>query len=154
MTTCLPVLRVVSSSALWAQSGELWLSGGAFILANRNIGSPSPDGQANDIQLGDGFRVGFRFDFNSAGSIGHETQYAYNRTSFIDNTGQIRPDAGNAGTAIHQGGYILYYGRATKKESKVRPFATAGIHFSDFVLPGSGGPQGSSVNPEATWAGE
>jgi hypothetical protein len=146
MTKCLPVLMVVASSALWAQSGELWLSGGASILANRNIGSPSSGGQTSDVQLGDGFRLGFRFDFNSAGHIGHEIQYGYNRTSFVDNTGTIRPDMSSNGMAIHQGGYNLLYYRRAKEESKVRPFATAGVHFSDFVLPGSGGPpQGGSV---------
>src|SRR5579862_3552532 len=149
MKKCFPVLILVASSTLWAQSGELWLfSGGASILANGNIGSPVPDGRTNDVQLGNGFRIGFRFDFNSAGRIGHEIQYGYNRTNFVDNTGKILPEVGSAGTAIHQGGYnLLYYFRATKEESKVRPFATAGIHFSDFVLPGSGGPQGGSVRP-------
>jgi hypothetical protein len=148
MKKCLPVLILVASSTLWAQSGTLWFSGGASILANGNIGSPFPDGQTSDVQLGNGFRLGFRFDFNSAGRIGHEIQYGYNRTNFVDNTGKILPDAGSAGTAIHQGGYnLLYYLRARKEESKVRPFATAGFHFSDFVLPGSGGPQGGSVRP-------
>lgn len=148
MKKYLPVLMVVASSALSAQSGELWFSGGASILANRNIGSPFPDGRTNDVQLGNGFRIGFRFDFNSAGRIGHEIQYGYNRTDFVDKTGTIRSDAGSAGMAIHQGGYnLLYYLRARKEESMVRPFATAGIHFSDFVLPGSGGPQGGSVRP-------
>lgn len=149
MYKCLPVLFVVASSALWAQSGELWFSGGASILANRNIGSSFSDGKTSDVQLGNGFRIGFRFDLNSVGHIGHEIQYAYNRTNFVDNTGTILPDVGSAGTAIHQGGYnLLYYLRATKENSKVRPFATAGFQFSDFVLPASAGPQqGSSVRP-------
>jgi hypothetical protein len=140
-------LIVVASSALWAQSGELWFSGGASILANRNIGSPSPDGQTSNVQLGDGYRLSFRFDFNTAGRLGHEITYAYNHTNFVDNTKTLLPDLGSAGTAIHQGGYnILYYLRP-KEESKVRPFATAGIQFSDFELPGAEGPQGSSVKP-------
>jgi hypothetical protein len=153
MKKCLPVLILVASGALRAQSGELWLfSGGASILANGNIGSPFSDGQTSDVQLGNGFRLGFRFDFNSAGHLGHEIQYGYNRTNFVDNTGQIRPDNSNNGMGIHQGGYnLLYYLHAAKKESKeeskVRPFATAGFHLSDFVLPGSGGPQGGSVKP-------
>jgi len=137
------------SSAVWAQSGELWLSGGASLLANGNIGSPSPDGPSSDVHLGNGFRVGFRFDLNSAGHIGHEILYAYNRTNFADNTGTILPNVGSAGTAIHQAGYnLLYYRRATKEESRVRPFATAGFQVSDFVLPASSEPQqGSSVRP-------
>lgn len=72
MKTLLPLLLLAFSGALRAQSGELWLSGGASILANRNIGSPFSDGQSSDVRLGDGFRIGARFAFNSAGHIGHE----------------------------------------------------------------------------------
>jgi hypothetical protein len=149
MKTSLSLLLFALSGALSAQSGELWFSGGASILANRNIGSPSSDGQPSDVQLGDGFRLGVRFGFNSAGHIGHEIQYMYNRTNFVDNTGTILPDTGSAGTAIHQAGYnLLYYLRTSKEEPKVRPFGTVGFHLSDFVLPAVSGPQqGSSVRP-------
>lgn len=146
MKKCMLAWLVLSTSALFAQSGELWFSGGASLLAPKNIGSPSPDGDQSDIRLGDGFRFGFRYDLNSAGHIGHEIQYAYNRTDLTDNTGAILGDAGSAGVAIHQAGYnVLYYLHETREALKVRPFLTAGVHFSDFVLPGSGGPQGSSV---------
>jgi opacity protein-like surface antigen len=142
------------SSALWAQSGEIWLSGGASILSHRDIGSPFPDGALDDVQLDHGFRVGFRFGYNSAGHIGHEIQYAYNRSDFSDNTGTILPDANSAGTAIHQGGYnLLYYLNATNEGAKARPFATVGVHFSDFVLPGSATPQGSSVKWGVNYGG-
>jgi hypothetical protein len=64
----------------------------------------------------------------------------------MDNTGAILGDAGSAGTAIHQGGYnLLYYFPATKEGLKMRPFVTGGVHFNDFVLPGSAALQGSSV---------
>jgi hypothetical protein len=146
MKIILPLLLLSFSSELWAQSGELWFGGGASILSNRGIGSPSSDGKPSDVQLGDGFRIGFRFAFNSAGHLGHEIQYAYNRTNLMDNTGAILGDAGSAGTAIHQGGYnLLYYFPATKEGLKMRPFVTGGVHFSDFVLPGSAALQGSSV---------
>ncbi|HXP86082.1 MAG TPA: outer membrane beta-barrel protein [Bryobacteraceae bacterium] len=155
MKTVLPILLFVFSCQLRAQSGELWLSGGASLLANGAIGSPSPDGSSSDVQLGNGFRVGFRYGFNSAGHIGHEIQYMYNRTDFIDNTGMILPEVGSAGTAIHQAGYnLLYYKRAAKEESRIRPFATVGFHLSDFVLPPSAGPQqGSSVRPGGNFGG-
>lgn len=146
MKTVLPLLLVVFSGALRAQSGELWLSGGASILLTRAIGSPAPDGNPSAVQLGDNYRAGFRFAFNSAGRIGHEIQYAYNRTNLTDNSGAILQPAGSAGMAIHQGGYnLLYYFPGTKEESKVRPFVTGGVHFSDFVLPASAAIQGSSV---------
>ena len=43
--------------------------------------------------------------------------------------------------AIHQGFYnfLLY---ATKEGSRVRPFGTGGVHFSNFVPPGSSAGQG------------
>ena len=147
MKTLLPLLLLSFSGELWAQSGELWFSGGASILANKDIGSPFSDGGQSDIQLSNGFRIGLRFAFNSAGHIGHEIQYAYNRTNFMDNTGAILGDVGNAGTAIHQAGYnLLYYFHETKEGLKVRPFLTTGLHINDFVLPASAGPQqGSSV---------
>jgi outer membrane protein W len=149
------VLLVVSSSALFAQSGELWVSGGASLIAPKTVGSPIPNGGQSDITIGNGFRFGFRFDLNSDGHIGHEIQYAYNRTDLTDNTGAILGDVGSAGIAIHQAGYnVLYYLHETRKGSKVRPFFTAGVHFSDFVLPGSGGPQGSSVKFGAISVGE
>jgi opacity protein-like surface antigen len=138
MKTVLPLLLLCFSGELWAQSGELWFSGGASILFNRAIGSPSPDGAPDDVQLGHGFRVGLRFGYNSAGHFGHEIQYAYNRTDLIDNNGAVLGDPGSAGMAIHQGGYnLLYYFRPTKEGSKMRPFVTGGVHVSDSVLPGS-----------------
>lgn len=144
----LPIVFIAAAGTLWAQSEEAWLSGGASVLANKNIGSPYSEGQTSDVQMSSGFRVGIRLDYNSAGHIGHEVQYAYNRTNFTDNTGTILPEAGSAGMAIHQFGYnVLYYARATREESKVRGFATAGFHLSDFVLPSSAGIAGSSVRP-------
>jgi hypothetical protein len=146
--TILPLLLLSYSGELWAQSGEFWLSGGASILLNRDAGSPLSDGNTSDVQLGDGFRVGFRFTFNSAGHLGHEILYAYNRTNLTDNTGAILGDVGSAGTAIHQAGYnLLYYFPSAKEGLKVRPFVTGGFHLSDFVLPGSGSLQGNSVRP-------
>ncbi|MBV8846519.1 MAG: outer membrane beta-barrel protein [Bryobacterales bacterium] len=131
-----------------AQSGEFWLGAGTSILANTNIGTPVPDGQPDDTTLGNGFRLNFRYTFNTSGHFGHELQYAYNRTTFTDNTGAILSDTSSVGTAIHQFGYnLLYYTRATSEDQKLRPFFTGGFHLSDFVLPGSGIPQGSSVKP-------
>jgi hypothetical protein len=146
MKKCL-LFFVVSSGALFAQSGEFWISGGASLIEPKNVGSPVPNGDPSDIRIGDGFRFGFRFDLNSAGRIGHEIQYAYNRTDLKDSTGAILGDVGSAGTAIHQAGYnvLYYYRRDTREDVTLRPFFTAGVHISDFVLPVSGGPQGSSV---------
>ena len=150
MKRFLPVLLTLFGNGLWAQSRELWVSAGGSILShtekNERLGSPSPDGDLGDVRIGNGYRFGFRFAFNSNRHIGHEIQYAYNRTRFTDNDGSILRDVGSAGTAFHQGGYnFLYYFTRANEESKMRPFATGGLHFSDFVLPGIGAVQGSSV---------
>ena len=154
MKKYLPVLIMAASSALWAQSEEVWISGGASILASGNIGSPTPGGPASDVQLGSDFRVGIRLDYNTAGHIGHEFQYAYNRTNFVDNTGTILPAAGSAGMANHQFGYnFLYYPRPlTERDRRYAPLPRADFHVSDFALPGSAGISGSSVRPEVMWA--
>src|SRR5579863_1590202 len=97
MKRYLPVLFLIFSGSLWAQSGELWFSAGESLLSNRNLGSPfSTGGLPTDVQLDNGFRFGFRFAFNTGGHMGHEIQYAYNRTDFIDHTGTILgvPSAG------------------------------------------------------------
>src|SRR5260370_38467285 len=98
MKAFLPLLLLGSSGALWAQSGELWFSGGASILLNRGIGSPASDGQPHDVRFGDDYRVGFRFAVNSSGHLGHEIQYAYIRTGFICVPRKLLRDVGRAGT--------------------------------------------------------
>ena len=96
MKKCLAFLLLALSGALQAQSGELWVSGGGSILAGKNFGSPSDGGPQDDVRLGDGFRAGIRFAFNSSGRFGHELQYAYNRTTLSDATGVVLGDPGSA----------------------------------------------------------
>src|SRR5215471_5494372 len=103
---CLPALMAVSTGVAFGQSRELWLDAGASILSGTNrIGSPFPDGARSDVQLNNGYRLGFRFDWNTRGSFSHQFQYAYNRTDLTDNTGVILSDSPTAGMAIHQVGY-------------------------------------------------
>lgn len=142
----LALLLLAFSGALWAQPGEMWIIVGASLLTGRDIGSPSPAGSPNDIQLGPGYRVGLRLSYNSAGHLGQEIQYAYDRTDLTDNTGAILRGGGSAGMAFHQGGYnLLYYLNRTDDGAKVRPFATVGVHLNDFVLPADAVVEGSSV---------
>ncbi len=148
MKKYLPILMFAASSSLWAQSEEAWLSGGASILANKNMGALSATGESSEVQLDGGFRFGLRLGYNTVGHIGHEFQYAYNHTNFVDHAGTLLPEAGRAGTGIHQFGYnFLYYMRAATEESKVRGFVTAGFHLSDFGLPVSASISGRSVRP-------
>ena len=154
MKRFLPVLLILFGNALRAQSGELWFSGGVSILENQNIGSPYSDGQSGDVRLGDGFSAGIRLTFNSSGHIGHEIEYAYNRTSVTDVTGVVLGAPGSVGMAIHQGGYnLLYYFPAMNEERKVRPFVTGGVHISDSVLPGAATLSRTSVKPGFNFGG-
>jgi hypothetical protein len=131
----LALFFVAGTNAAWAQSGEAFFSAGESILSNAGLGSASPTGSPNDYQLDDGFRFGFRFGFNSAGHLGHEFQYAYSRTHLFFQGADL------GGMAIHQGGYnFLYY--ANKDGARIRPFATGGVHFSNFVPPGSSATSG------------
>src|SRR5260370_7391551 len=103
------LLCLALPGALRAQSGELWFSGGASILANRNIGSPFSDGQPDDVRLGDGFRAGIRFALNSSGHLRRELQYAYNRTRVTDVTERVLGDPGYAGIASTPCAFNLPY---------------------------------------------
>lgn len=133
MTKLIAVLALAFSSAAWAQTGELWVSGGQSLLSNSGLGTEqSTGGTKDDVQLTDGFRFGFRFGFNQGNHYGHEIQYSYNRTNLKFN-GQ---NGSEQGMAYHQSGYnLLYY--LTPEGSKFRPFGTGGIHFSNYVPPGS-----------------
>ncbi len=119
----------------FGQAAEFWIGGGTSNLTNKSIGAGSPAGSPDDYQLKGGFRINFRLALNTRAWMGHEVGYAYNRTQLVS--------AGNAdqGMAIHQGFYnFLVY--ATKEGSRVRPFATGGVHFSNFVPPGASVTQG------------
>lgn len=135
----------IACGALWAQSADLWISGGGSFLASKAIGTTQPDGASSDIQLGDGFRLSFRYGYDHAGHLGQEIQYGYNRSLLKDSLGTILPEVGSGGMAIHQGGYnVMYFLNSAREKVHGRPFATVGVHFNDYVLPGNASPQGGS----------
>jgi opacity protein-like surface antigen len=135
MNKFLLVLLIAFPARLSAQSAEAWASGGASLLSNPGLGSAFP-GSPLSVTLDNGFRFGFRFALNTKGHIGHELQYAYNRSRLVDRTGVFFGGPESEPMAIHQFGYnFLYYlTKNNKEESRVRPFATVGGHFSDFRL--------------------
>ncbi|HTD44052.1 MAG TPA: outer membrane beta-barrel protein [Bryobacteraceae bacterium] len=139
MRRYLPILMVVFSGALWAQSADLYFVAGESILSNNGLGALTATGNQKDVHLDNGFRFGFRFGWNSAGHMGHEIQYAYSRTHLIISGTDI------GGMAIHEGGYnfLLY---ATPEEARFRPFGTVGVHFANFVPPGSSATSGGGSN--------
>ena len=120
-----------------AQSFEAGVNGGAMRLSSRDIGT-STVGGADRILLKDGWRFGVRMTINNWTYFGHEIGYGYNRTAFQIGSQQT-------GTAIHQGFYnFLAYG--APEGSRVRPFATGGVHFSNFIYPGLTVSQGGGSN--------
>src|SRR6185437_14653828 len=146
MRKILAVLFLAGSASAWAQTAEVWFNAGEQ-LTKSSLGTDFPCAtedlcnQAgafeNDIQFTDGFRFSFRITLNQGDHFGHEVEYAYNRTHIRFN------DAGGAeqGMAFHQGGYnFLYY--LTKDDSRVRPFGTAGVGFTNYVPPGSSAANG------------
>lgn len=148
MTKHLLILAAIFTGLSPAQSGEFWVNGGASILANSSIGSPFPGGNSNAVKLDDGFRFALRFDLNSAGHLGHEFQYAYNRTALSDSTGYLLPQVESDGMSFHQIGYnLLYYLNPTSDNEKVRPFFTVGANLNVFSAPAMAGFTGG--NPRA-----
>lgn len=122
-----PLLLTAMTAASNAQVAEFGVSGGVSQLQNSSLGQ--------GISLDDGWRLAFRVGLNSWTFFGQEFGYAYNRTHLL----QDGQDAG--GMAIHQGFYnFLVY--ATPEGTRIRPFATGGGHFSNFVPPGASATQG------------
>ena len=135
-------LNLLAPSTLRAQSREAWVSSGItgfgfpYSHTNRDLGSTDPSGNRNDVQIDSGWRIGFRFAFNTSGSFGHEFEYNHTRPKLIDNTGNILGVVGRDDMQIHQAGYnFLYY--FSPRESNIRPMATIGVHVNGFVMPAS-----------------
>jgi len=133
------VLFLACASSAWGQLFEVWFNGGQSILSNNGLGTLSAvGGTKNDVKLEDGFRFSLRMALNNESHFGHEVQYAYSRTK-LNISGQEQ------GMAIHQGGYnfLLY---ATNEGTRIRPFATGGVGFANYVPPGSSATSGGGSN--------
>ena|SRR5579859_1925193 len=133
------VLFLALAGSAWGQSFEAWFNGGESIMSNKGLGTTAPfGGSPNDVTLENGFRFSFRMALNNDNRFGHEVQYAYSRT-------QLNISGFAQGMAIHEGGYnFLYY--ATREGTRIRPFATGGIGFANFVPPGSSAAYGGGTN--------
>jgi hypothetical protein len=147
MNKLVVVLALGFAGAAWGQTGELWFSFGESLLENNGIGTLSAfGGTPNDVTLANGYRFSFRFGFNQGDHFGHEVSYAFNHTSLNQagssiptgpSTAPLVTTASSAAMHFHQGGYNFLYYFVTDK-SRIRPFATAGVMFDDFVPPGGG----------------
>jgi hypothetical protein len=124
-------------STAWAQFGEIWFSAGQHLLSNRDLGTDTTfGGLKSDYQLTDGFRWGIRAAFNTPGHSGGEIGYGYNRTHL-----RYNPAGSEQGMAGHQVTFnYLYY--LTAEGTRVRPFGTGGVGFTNWVPPGSSASRG------------
>jgi len=140
-------LACAGAGSAWGQLFEVWFNGGQSLLSNKGLGTfnadpttglPGPGATKNDVELEDGFRFSIRMALNNESHFGHEVQYAYSRT-------QLNISGSKQGMAIHQGGYnfLLY---ATNEGTRIRPFATGGVMFANYVPPGSSAAQGGGDN--------
>ncbi len=124
----------VCSTIASAQVFEGSVSGGVSRFGNSSLIT------VPNVTLGNGFRLTFRMTLNTYRFFGHEFGYGYNRST-VDIAG---PQGGSLTMPVHQGFYnFLLYG--TPEGSRIRPFATGGVHFSSFVPPGASVYYGNQV---------
>jgi opacity protein-like surface antigen len=120
-----------SSISAHAQVAEFGLGGGVSKLSDKDLGA--------GYSLDDGWSLIFRLTVNNWTHMGQEFGYGYNRTKLL------LGNQSQGGMAFHQGFYnFLVY--ATPEGSRVRPFGTGGVHFSNFVPPGASATQGGGEN--------
>lgn len=138
------LLFLACASTASAQYAEFWFNYGRSIVNNGALGTNQQfGGNPNDVRLGNGFRFRLTMGINNDRYFGHEVHYAYSRSQLeypsAGPSGQI--GTAKQGMGIHQGGYnFLLYG--TREGTRIRPFITGGVLFSNFVLPGSSALQG------------
>jgi len=119
------VLFLTCTGAAFGQVGEFSVSGGTSHFRNNELGT----GEFAAYKATSDFRIGFRFTMNTWRFFGHEIGYAYNH-------GHIESPIEELGMPVHQGMYnFLAY--ATPEGTRIRPFATGGVHFSTYYPPGS-----------------
>jgi opacity protein-like surface antigen len=129
------LILLLFAAACSGQVFEAGGFGGSVRYSSRNIGSigSSVPGEPDvPVTLGDSWLFGLRMTLNSWEHFGQEFTYTYNRTKVRINDSEAATDQG---TAIHNYGYsLLAY--ATPEGSRIRPFATGGGNFSNFIVPG------------------
>jgi hypothetical protein len=129
-------------SLLSAQTFEGSISVGQQLESNATLGSIAAEAAngGGTYNLSNGFNLNFRATLNTWKFFGHEFGYSYNRTHLnfdaLNVTGGSAGSTDEGGMAVHQGVYD-FLGYATPEGSRFRPFGAAGIHFSNYVPPGS-----------------
>src|SRR5258708_503046 len=98
-----------------AQSGELSVTLGESLFKSNKLGSASATDSSAQYKVGDGFRLGARFTFNTKKFLGYEFGYAYSRSK-LGLSG-----SGDVSMPTHQGFLnALFY--LTPEGMKIRPF--------------------------------
>jgi len=121
-----------------AQSGELSVTLGESLFKDNKLGSISATDSSAQYKVGDGFRIGARFTFNTRKLLGYEFGYAYS-LSKLGLTGS--PDVS---MPTHQGflNALFYF---TPEGMRIRPFVAGGVHFTTFVPPGASATYGTGT---------
>lgn len=147
------------SSAAWGQAGEIWFNFGESLLQNSGLGTDLAfSNSSNDIKLDNGYRFGFRFNFNVGDHYGAEVGYAFNHTALDFNPAAaaaigvgpgVAPVGSSSGSTslsmhMHQGTFDGLYYPFTTDKAKVRPFLVGGVQFDNFVPPGGASYNGST----------
>ena len=139
------VVFLACATSAWGQLFEVWFNGGQSLMSNNGLGTTAQfGGSKDDVKFEDGFRFSIRMALNNESHFGHEVQYAYSRTK-LKIADQPGVPGSDLGMAVHQGGYnfLLY---ATPEGTRIRPFATGGVGFSNYVPPGSSATSGGGYN--------
>ena len=120
-----------ASSLAFAQSAEISVSGG--VSRFNGDYATAGGGDNTPIKFTNGFRLVFRFTWNQGKFFSHEVGYGYARSHLHY---QSNPVQDIAAVSLHQGLYNFLI-NATPEGSRVRPFATGGVHFTSFYPPAS-----------------
>jgi len=137
------------SGMAWGQAGELWVSGGFSTFQSSGLGTDQAfAGTSNDIKLDNGYRIGFRFNFNVGDHYGAEVGYAFNHTD-LDFNAAAASQLGSStpvslGMHMHQGTFDAVYYPLTTDKARIRPFLVGGVQFDNFVPPGGQSFNGST----------
>ena len=127
------------STMAWGQVGQIWFNyGWNLVNGTPGIGTINPfTTSGNDITLSSSYRFSFRFNFDVGDHYGAEVGYAFNHMfmnldSAVSSTGSPVSYAMH----MHQGNFNALYYPFTGTDARVRPYATAGVQFDNFVPPG------------------
>jgi opacity protein-like surface antigen len=124
--------------AAWGQYLEAWFIGGQTYYKNAGLGTLAVlGGSKNDIRLEDGFRWGFRLNFNGDSYFGHEFNFAVARAQFAVNStssGVTATSRQSMNSYTYGYNFVAY---ANHEGNRFRPFATGGVGAVNYVFPGT-----------------